>query len=1421
MQMTRFHRFLTQALFICGTCLLATTSGEVLAQAVIAPGTIDLLATPPELTASVDPNIVVTFDDSGSMASNFMGDDRPFDNGTWSGPWRCAGSIDPRVTTATDILAHAMNGVYYNPNVLYTAPVRADGTAFPNADATLASVWADGIAINRPLGAVTAAAAAYNNNPNSAANADDNKRTNLVGTYTAAVTTTTVVNFGPLAQSCPPSSGNTVISNCRKCPLTTSSTRCWTATTTTTTAASDNRWKCGDGNNPFDGTGGNPNGGPYYYRLKNTVSIPVDSNTGDPTSAGLTALYTSGNWEPVAVPNTTATIEGVSVNQWQNFANWYAYYRTRNLMTRSALSRTFAKFSGNVRVAWQNINNGTFKLPGTAIITKLLDKAGVSCSTTSPSFAFGSATQPDCYRSAFYNWVFQTGANGTTPDRASTIRAGDFFKRGDTSNLLDPYWQLADASAGTSGRELSCRQNFHMLVTDGYWNEGDPTVPTPYYTSQASRTLPDGKAFSNSAPESRVFWDVTGTLYNSSLANIAFNYWAQDLRTDLANKVKPFIPDKTIGITGSTPIGADPLANVELYFNPANDPASWQHVVQFMVTLGIAGRLNFSNDIDCANANSDICKLRKGQVNSNGGTGWPRPVNNAPEAIDDTWHAAINSRGSYFSASNPGDLVTHLEAIINSVLARGASSTPVSLSLPLAAAGNTAYSAGYDSSDWSGTLVRENIDPDTNEVGATAPWDAGCMLTGGTFDQSARRCSQPTGGPWVAPPGYPSTARAPDSRRIFTSKRDSSGTVGVPFRWNASALGTELVDGLNQKPTATTLCNASTNATACDAFGTNRVDYLRGVRMNEATASPHFRTRSSVFGAVINASPLYVSSPRSGFHDTYPIGSPEQIAYVADTANGYATYQNSNRSRTPMVYVGSNDGMLHAFDASTGVESWAYVPSTLIQNRRIALSTADTAGLTPGVDVKPIENDAFIDGKWRTYIVGSLRLGGRGIFAIDVTDVPQASETEASVAGKIKWEFNSGPTRVPASVPSPDPVCAAGATSCPSLGYSYDSTNVARIRYQNKWVVLASSGYFPSLSKDAAQPDDANEPAAKHTSMLFIDLETGKLIREVRTDIAPQTRPTGFKTYGLSPPNVVDMDNDQMDDVAYAGDLAGNLWRFDFSDADPSNWKVDLMFTTYGDGGATNVGDQPIVFNPTAMADPATRRSLLVIGTGKYLGRDDRTSAIPQQAFYGIRDYAGSSAYPVRVNQLVTQNITQGAADASGVSERQITGFTAPTGSLPTSTPFMVLKGADAGGNPIRTRVRANGWRLPLNISTEPGERAERRAVPLYGPNVSVLYTMIPKGDDPCDPGRRFALMLVDAASGGATTRTGIGNAGPVVSSPSPLPEPQVTREGEVIMPPIPGITPETMAGLNDKIKNAAPFMPWHRGAWKELLDLQ
>jgi type IV pilus assembly protein PilY1 len=265
------------------------------------------------------------------------------------------------------------------------------------------------------------------------------------------------------------------------------------------------------------------------------------------------------------------------------------------------------------------------------------------------------------------------------------------------------------------------------------------------------------------------------------------------------------------------------------------------------------------------------------------------------------------------------------------------------------------------------------------------------------------------------------------------------------------------------------------------------------------------------------------------------------------------------------------------------------------------------------------------------------------------------------------------------------------------------------------------------------------------------------------------------------------------------------------------------MFTSYGNGGAAAVGDQPIVFNPTALRDYVTQQPILVVGTGKYIGRPDRTSAIPLQAFYGIRDYGtASAAYPIKVNQLVTQNLNQAPADAAGNAVRQITGWTAPSGAVAASTPAMLL-GTVVAGQPSTVKVKANGWRMPLSIPIEPGERAERRAVPFFSLNLAVLYTLIPKSDDPCDPGRRYGIMAIDAATGGSTSpgaggiAPGTGLVGVVTKAPTPPGDPVQKRGGGQGSLIIPGLPQE----IQDQLNNAASPPPWHRGAWKELLDLQ
>lgn len=1252
--MNRMH--LKTSLMAAAITFASALSG--LSQAAPAAGTVDLLTTPPELTAKVAPNVVLTFDDSGSMGWDYMPDRRPYDpnNTSWgSNRWKCAGVIDPQAAAGT-LKALPMNGVYYNPNTIYRPPLYENGTSFPAASFTAA--WREGIQHNRPGG-----------------------------------TASSTSNLSTLSF-------------------------------------------CG-----ATGAG--------YYRYTGPA-LTADAN-GKISNTG--TLYTTNNWTWVPLPAAER----------QNFANWYSYYRYRKIAAISGTSHAFADFDHGIRVAWQNINSNTTANPFVAGGTTIL----------SP---FQGAT-----RTKFYNWLFNNPASGGTPNQAAANRVGTLFTYGNNSNRLttkNPYYDP------DSGRELACRKNFHIQMTDGMWNGGSVTT-TSNDNSPLPRTLPDGRTYGKGTlgGPTTLYWNE-GTPNTRGMADIAFHFWATDLRPDFQTnaqtklKVRPYLADRTTGVTGSTPLnpGDNWLDNPEVYWNPANNPATWPHLVQYMIGFGVDGTIPATD--------ANLLRLRKGQA------AWPNiPSSDIAEKIDDMWHAAVNSRGQFFAAANPDELIDAMRKIIASVVAQSTSSTPAAVSLPILTGGNSIYQGGYDSSGWAGSLIRRKIDS-TGQPGESE-WNAACILTGG-------QCPDPTGS---------STARDPNSRVIITS--DGQGT-GIPFR-------------------LTSLTTAQRAGLDSDGHGAKRVDYIRGDRTQESLpATPLMRLRTSVLGAIINGEPAYVSAPRSGFHDVFPPSSPEAIAAAANEDDSYAGYQNAERARAPTVYAGANDGMLHAFDAASGKELWAYIPNFLIENGRLSAITDRNSDLVPGVDSPAREADVFINGKWRTILLGSARLGGRGIYALDVTDPNPGSESAASGTGKIAlWEFTSGTTASAAG----DPPCAAGSRTCASLGYTYDSANVARIKYQDKWVAVVSSGYFPNKAESAANANDINEAAASRTSLLVIDIATGKLIREIRTSAAPQTLPPGFKTFGLSTPMVYDEGSNEVDDIVYAGDLAGNLWRFDLSDGtDPANWKVDLMFTSYGNGGAANAGEQPIAYNPTALRDPSTRRAMIVVGTGKYLGEEDRTSTIKEQAWYGIRDYGtASSHYPIRVNQLITQTLTQSGSD------RTVSGYTGPTGTVPSSAPFMRV-GRKSGSVAVTDSVRAQGWRVRLNIATEKGERAQRRAVPMVTANVALVYGLIPKSDDPCDPGNRYSVMAIDGGTGaalamssGEVAGSGVGIVGGVAQAESPPADPAVVRgggggtytdpDGNVVQQPaivIPGLSDE----LSDAVNQALSVVPpWHRGAWRNLLE--
>ncbi|MFC4764936.1 pilus assembly protein [Dyella koreensis] len=1221
-----------------GSLLLSLMAGY---SAVSMAGTVELSPGPPAATITVAPNLVLTFDDSGSMNWHHMPDQRPYVNNTaWvssntdqqqgatenrtfsssGAPFLCAGVITPGITDATDPRSWSMNGVYFNPDNKYDPPKKADGTSMPNASFTAA--WDNGIQVNR------------NQNP----------------------------------------TGSNNIRNL--------------------------------GNYSFCGK----TGAGYFKYTRAASTLPVDGNTGRFTSAATTALYAnrSGDWQWVVVTSDTDK---------QNFANWYSYYRTRSMAAVSAMSLAFASLKDNVRVAWQNINANT--LGNSTKIFKFVDSAATSN-----------------VRTSFYDWLFATTSTGGTPNRSAAKRVGDYFTDRSGSDDSNPYWDR------DVNKELICRKNFHIQMTDGLWN-GDSNVAAPGKTDTEGRSLPDSfQGFSTTDRESKVVWNEES---NSpvTMADIAFHYWATDLQDGQKGntnslfykeasrrKVPMNIVDQSTDLFG-TPLAkdADPRTNKEIYWNPANDPATWPHLVQYMIGFGASGTL-LNNDATYA-------KLRAGTV------AWPVPAVGTDDGrkIDDMWHAALNSRGKYFGVSSPSALVEALNKIISSILLQSTTPMAGGLNSAVLTAASVTYQAGFDPGTWSGSIKAFSVGSD-GSISKTALWDGRSLLD----------------------------ARVQDSRVILTSTAVGEGK-GAAFTWANAGEALKAVDaGFDEKNT-----------------GANRLLWLRG---DQSNAGKTFRQRSSVFGAVINGQTLYLAAPTGGYLNTWPKDSPEATA--AKAGKSYEQFRADHLKRAPTLFVAANDGMLHAFDATTsttdatkvdvtpspGKERWAYVPYSAY-GRLTGWSSLTNFSFMPSVDGTPVSRDVYFSSGtkqgWHTILVAGLRLGGRGVYALDVTEV---ASTESSTSGKVMgpadrvlWEFNNTST--------------GGA----NLGYTFGRPNIGRLANE-KWVVLVPAGYFPEGSTD--------EAASNTFSSLFVlDAQTGELLRELKTPTTVSGIDGAIESYGLSTPVMGDYNSDQVDDVAFAGDLLGNMWRFDLTDGDPANWKAELFFRP------KNPGYRPVTVMPRLFPTPGASGFTVVFGTGKYLGGkdnvvDDNTRV---QAVYGIRDSgkAGQAVVEEGTTLLVQQLLVE-KDNVRGLTTRQV-------------------PAADADKKPIR------GWYFDLDIAAAKGERVVVDATALFDSGRAIITTLIPQTNDPCDPAPRGALMVINAATGGAAEGV---NFGDIVGWPA-----DYTQAGaRVTNPPTGGFLPATVSMGGGKVyipgvdvdkepKETFSFgdTVWRRRSWRALIN--
>ena len=468
---------------------------------------------------------------------------------------------------------------------------------------------------------------------------------------------------------------------------------------------------------------------------------------------------------------------------------------------------------------------------------------------------------------------------------------------------------------------------------------------------------------------------------------------------------------------------------------------------------------------------------------------------------------------------------------------------PIELSNSDISNGAKAYRGWYENGAWQGDLIEYDVSSTgalTTSIDLSGLAPAQGTTTNNWSAHVQFAANEATAGYWNT------------GRQIITY----TGSSQVPFRWsNLTVAQKQAVD----------LAAYNSAAATSDVL-----NFLRGERTNEYPAG-NLRLRFSILGDIIHSNPKYVAVPKADIPDS-----------------SYVTFVNDNLNRAPRVYVGANDGMLHAFDAVTGNEAWAYIPSMVVGNMsnlagRPYLHSYYVDG---GITVQ----DAFFNSAWHSVLVGSLGGGEKGLFALDVTHPDLSSENFASGNDKkVLWELDKSADN--------------------DLGYIFGASTVTKMN-DGQWYAINGNG-VSSVNGIAV--------------LYLVNIQTG-----VVTKISTASGSAGSPN-GLSAPALVDVNNDGMADIAFAGDIDGDLWKFDLTSSSPAAWNV--AYKLY-DG----VGTQPITIAPDVTNHPQLGH-LVLYGTGRlYTAADINDTSV--QALYGIWDTGSAPGVDTRLAQILSADTT-------------------------------------------------------------------------------------------------------------------------------------------------------------------------------------
>lgn len=496
--------------------------------------------------------------------------------------------------------------------------------------------------------------------------------------------------------------------------------------------------------------------------------------------------------------------------------------------------------------------------------------------------------------------------------------------------------------------------------------------------------------------------------------------------------------------------------------------------------------------------------------------GFALPYGVNPTQLDTI--AAAGGTDKAYLANDPASLNTAFANIFSDIAAQTGSSSAVSVNSGSLNTGSHIYQAKFSSIDWSGQLLSVALDASGN-LGATT-WDAGQVIN----------------------------SQAPTSRKILTYK--PSTKAGIAFRW-PTAPATPTATELDVAQSIALDTNASNTV---DGFGSARLNYLRGSGVNEG-AGLNFRVRNtSKLSDIVNSAPNYVGAPSANYSDPT-----------------YITFRSLNKTRTAIVYVGANDGMLHGFNAATGSEVLAYIPSNVYPN--LTQLTSPTYTHRYYVDGSPNTADVYYNSDWHTALVSGMGAGAKGIFGLDVTD--PAAFSEANAVNLVNFEFPNSAT----------PVADAA-----DVGYVSGQIPIVKLN-NGEWAAIFGNGY--------------NSTGSGQSTLFIVNIKTGALIKKISTNSGSLATPNA-----LANPVAIDTDGNGTADTVYAGDLFGHMWKFDISASAPGSWGVAYELFNAG---------KPITQTPDVSKSPHGD-FMVYFGTGKYLEASDVANT-DTNAFYGIWDH--------------------------------------------------------------------------------------------------------------------------------------------------------------------------------------------------------